>query len=370
VFVLLIFKANKYLFTDTRGFMFGDPLSDDEVEADGSSYVRSRTSVDSAVRKSKVEVKTYDYWFSGVPDLSARGTTKTLYPFLHDYAGAHNDFTGTVSWIPFYPFLGTGKNNVIGDANVVVDGVKCSIYAWLPQALNAVADASPDTLLPRQRVFFELLYVREPPKAGDDIGDGFVGIEYWRRHLYEQCKTADQCWNVFLTKTAIASGVRSLKRWSFTLDRECFHQTGRDMDNKYWWQAETGALVYNGGNRVEGVVGLNEAIWGEVVGQKKFIQSYSGSSEQDKGWFAPQQTIIDQARSYWRVDEWVSLKCSIDLKPPYEYVPPHFYPSDVSTKGTLLLACWSDVSSIPGPVPYTEIPQVEANFRFKFHQKN
>jgi len=348
--------------------MFREPDSDEEVEVDSYSRLqRSTRALDGLVAKQKAVVKTYDWYFSGVPNLSVSGTTKTLYPFCHDYADAHNDFTGTISWIPFTPSLGAGVNNVIGDPTCVVDGVKASIYAWLPEALNAVSTSS--NVLPRHRVFFELLYVRDPPRAGDDIGEGFVGIEYWRRHLYEQAKTIDQCWNVFLTKTAISSGVRSLKRWSFTLDRECFHQTGRDFDNKFWWQAETGALVSLGGNRVEGVVGLNEAIWAEVVGQKKFIQSYSGSSEADKGWFASVQKINDQARSYWRDDNWVNIKCSFDLKPPYSHESVHMYPSDAASKGCLLLACWSDIFIPPGAVPYPQIPQVEMNLRFKFHQK-
>jgi len=365
-----MFKANKCLFTDTSGFMSRDPLSDDEVEADGSSYVRIASDIDNSVRKSMAVVKTYDWYFSGVPNLSVSGTTKTLYPFCHDYADAHNDFTGTISWIPFIPSVGPGKNQLIGEPSIVVDGVKASIYAWLPESLDSVLPRGDPKLAPRQRVFFELLYVRDPPRAGDDIGEGFVGIEYWRRFLYEQAKTIDQVWNVFLTKTAIASGVRSLKRWSFTLDREVYHETGHDFDNKYWWQVETGPLVYNGGNRVEGVIGLNEAVWAEVVGKKEFVQSYSGSSEANKGWFSAVQKIVDQPQSFWRFDDWINIKCSFDLSPPYSHESIHMYPSDAASKGCFLLACWSDVFPPTGAVPYPQIPQVEANFRFKFHQKH
>lgn len=359
-------------FANKVSLVMQEPDSDEEVEMDSYTSVQRGVGVaDGVVVKSKAFVKTYDWYFSGVPNLSVFGTTQTLYPFCHDYAGAHNDFTGTLSWIPFRPEWGSGKNEIVGRPDIVVDGVKASIYAWFPKSLEANLAVTNHSMKPVHRVFFELLYLRTPPGFGDDVGRSFIGTEYWRKNLYERCFTLDECWNTFLTKTAITSGVRSIKRWSFTLDRECYHETGRDFDNKAWWQVETGPLVYNGGNRVEGVIGLNEAVWAEVVGQKNFVQSYSGFPDPAyKGFFAPVQKHIDQRKSFWRIDEWVPVKCSINLTPPYtESHPGNLYPADVSTKGCLVLACWSDMEIPPGAVPYTEIPQVEANFRFKFHQK-
>jgi hypothetical protein len=349
--------------------MLGDPFSDDEVEEDGASYVRAPTAVDFGVRKAKAVVKTYDWYFSGVPDFSATGTIRTLFPLCHDFA-QQRDWTGTLSWIPFIPNNGAGSNEIIGDPTLIIDGVKASIYAWLPKSLGGPEDVNYD-MFPRQRVFFELLYVREPPHVGQDVGDQFIGTQYWRNYLYERAVTPDQAWNLFLTKDASSRGVRSLKRWSFTLDRENIVYQGKDWDNVAWDQVETGVIEGLGGNRVEGEIGGLPCVWEEQCGQKNFQMVYSSQNAEYKALWAPQQQWVVQPKSYWRDDSWIPIKCSIVPKGSSNGPPPTTaYPADYSTKGTLLLACWSDVQvGAVTPGGYSEIPQVEANFRFKFHVK-
>ena len=181
------------------------------MEEDGSSYVRARARLDSSIRKNPVSLKTFDYNFGGIPN-STDSPCTMVRPFS---SGGLTGFGGSVSWCRFLPNIGTGVDELHGSYDCVVDGIKVSVSSWLRYSM--FVDNPNYDMQPRQRVFLELLYVPVPPTDEQDVDQSQLGLDYFTDVLYEFSLTKDQVWNAFLRKSAIRSGVKSLKRWTFTL---------------------------------------------------------------------------------------------------------------------------------------------------------
>jgi len=361
--------ANKYLFTDTGSlYMSLDPLSDDDVDQDGSSYVRARSRVDSAVRKAKAPLKTLDHAFSGYP---ADGVPSTgiIRPFANVInVDGYEYWGGTVSWVPFIPDIGTGSDDLTGGDTCIVDGIKIGLSCFLPK--NMFTLIPNYDAYPRQRVFLELLYVPDVPPVSQDVSEIQLGEDYFRNYLYESSLTVDQVWNVFLKKSAIRDGVKSLKRWSFDLNREVVTGRGRHFEGCVWYQMPTssdplGSEGYSGA----GVVGTEPQYMNTNVGKLIYNKNYQTQTEQEQLRWGPTQTEYWQTMSIFSDNCWVPVNRTVQVN---RESSDEVFPSQCLVRGMFVVAAWSDVQvTLAGvSVDYSEIPQVEMNMRFKFHQKN
>lgn len=343
-----------------------EPVSDEEVEMDCyTSVQRVSRLADGLVAKSKAILKTFDIQLSGLySDEPTGNTSKSALPMMIPLDGPRTIWGCPMSWLKFVPVIGASDIDFIqGRDTVVVDGVKVSLSCHIPMPMST--DFQTYDGEPRQRCFIDLLYV---PYLERDVYDIGFNVNSFL-DFYNVCKDKDQLFNVFLRQSAIAKGVKILKRWRFTLDRKCVVGHGREYDSCVWAMAGTDptglAPIGSGGDTAVGAVGLESQYLNTTLGERAFLKSYAHQPTDWKNYWAPYQDEIDQVQSFFHVDEYVKVNRSVQI------IPGASVGNQAKLcirRGFFFAVTFCDIKEI-GSV-FDMCPVYAMNLRFKFREKS
>jgi len=344
-----------------------EPLSDDEVDEDGSSYVRARSGVDRAVRKAKVQMKTWDCQYSGryTPGLPGSNLQSLSVNCIYDTDTS--SWNGCAQWAYFYPWPGSGEDDLQGTDESFVDGIKYSIFAYIPIG-SLVDDNQPVWEESRVPFFCDIVFCPDPWKLSVD--EDPTGRLLWN-NLYDFCLAKEQGAVAFLKRDAIRRGCKILKRWQGVLDRELYNSVGREGDSCVWKEvASSGAGYSVGGETVYDIGGV--PLENVAVGERTMVKNYGLQTAAEKSLWAPAQYQFRQYRNYFQDSGFFKVNRKVQSLYPTSN---ENYPSTTIRRGVFYICCWSthDVTSTgggPGYEAYASGPQIELHLRFKFHQKN